>query len=125
MRERSERFIPSLTIYEKPTCTTCKKTVAMLNERGVEFDRVNYYVEPLSEQKLRDLLRKAGLGPRDILREREPIYRELGLAGSDHSDDELVRLMVEHPDLVQRPIAERGDRAVLGRPPERILELLD
>ena len=70
-------------------------------------------------------MRKAGLGPRDILRTKEPVYRELGLARSDHSDDDLVRLMVEHPDLVQRPIAERGDRAVLARPPERITEILD
>jgi arsenate reductase len=99
--------------------------VKLLTERGVDFDRVNYYVEPLSEDRLRDLLRKAGLGPRDVLRTKESIYRELGLAGSDHSDDELIRLMVAHPDLVQRPIAERGDRAVLARPPERILELLD
>jgi arsenate reductase len=53
------------------------------------------------------------------------IYEELGLADSEHSDDELIQLMVEHPDLVQRPIVERGDRAVLARPPERVLELLD
>jgi arsenate reductase (glutaredoxin) len=114
-----------LTIYEKPTCTTCRKTVALLKERGIDFDRINYYVEPLSEEKLRDLLRKGGLGPRDILRTKEPVYRELGLARSGHSDDDLIRLMVEHPDLVQRPIAERGDRAVLARPPERITEILD
>ena len=114
-----------LLIYEKPTCTTCRKTVALLKDRGVDFERVNYYVDPLPEDKLRDLLRKAGLRPRDVLREREDIYRELGLAGSERSDDELIRLMVEYPDLVQRPIAERGERAVLARPPERILELLD
>ena len=114
----------ALTVYEKPTCTTCRKTAALLAERGIDFERVNYYVEPLSEDKLRDLLRKAGLRPRDVLRTKEPLYRELGLTESDHSDDELIRLMVEHPDLVQRPIAERGERAVLARPPERILELL-
>ena len=114
-----------LTFYEKPTCTTCKKTAKLLTERGVDFDRVNYYVEPLDEAKLRDLLRKSGLRPRDAMRTKEAIYRELALAGSEHSDDELIELMVEHPDLVQRPIVERGDRAVLARPPERVLELLD
>jgi arsenate reductase len=59
------------------------------------------------------------------MRTKEPVYSELGLASSNHTDDELIRLMVEHPDLVQRPIVERGDRAVLARPPERVLELLD
>jgi arsenate reductase len=115
----------SLTFYEKPTCTTCKKTANLLEERGVDFERVNYYVEPLGEDKLRDLLRKAGLRPREVMRTKEPVYRELGLASSEHTDDELIALMVEHPDLVQRPIVERGERAVLARPPERVLELLD
>jgi arsenate reductase len=115
----------SLTFYEKPTCTTCKKTAKLLTEHGVDFDRVNYYVEPLGEEKLRELLRKAGLRPRDAMRTKEAVYRDLGLATSDHTDDELIALMVEHPDLVQRPIVERGDRAVLARPPERVLELLD
>jgi arsenate reductase len=116
---------PLLTLYEKPTCTTCRKTVALLKEHGIEFEDVNYFIEPLSERQIRALLDKAGLAPREILRTREEIYRELALAGSGHSDDELIALMVEHPDLIQRPIAERGDRAVLARPPERILELLD
>jgi arsenate reductase (glutaredoxin) len=114
-----------LMFYEKPTCTTCRKTATLLAERGVDFDRVNYYVDPLPEAKLRDLLRKSGLRPRDAMRTKEPIYRELGLAESDLPDDDLIRLMAEHPDLVQRPIVERGDRAVLARPPEKVLELLD
>jgi arsenate reductase len=117
--------VADLTFYEKPTCTTCKKTAELLEEHGVDFARVNYYVEPLGEEKLRELLRKAGLRPREAMRTKEPVYRELGLAASEHSDDELIELMVEHPDLVQRPIVERGNRAVLARPPERVLELLD
>ena len=114
-----------LTFYEKPTCTTCRKTAQLLAERGIDFERVNYYVEPLGEDKLRELLRKAGLRPRDAMRTKEPVYSQLGLARSDLPDDELIRLMAEHPDLVQRPIVERGDRAVLARPPEKVLELLD
>ena len=114
-----------LTFYEKPTCTTCRKTAKLLAERGVDFDRVDYYVDPLGEEKLRELLRKAGLRPRDAMRTNEPVYRQLGLAQAELPDDELIRLMAEHPDLVQRPIVERGDRAVLARPPERVLELLD
>jgi len=65
-----------------------------------------------------------GIKPRELLRTGEAVYRELGLAGREVSDDELIRLMAAHPDLVQRPIVERGDRAVLGRPTENIRELL-
>jgi arsenate reductase len=70
----------------------------------------------LSEKKLRELLRKMGLKPRELLRTSESVYRELELGKKDFSDDELISLMVKHPDLIQRPIVERGDRAVLGRP---------
>ena len=64
------------------------------------------------------------LSPRDLLRTREPIYRELGLGEGKHSDDEIIALMVKHPDLIQRPIVERGKRAALGRPLENIKEVL-
>ena len=66
-----------------------------------------------------------GLSPRELLRTGESVYRDLGPAGRELSDDELIRLMVEHPDLIQRPIVERGPRAVLGRPTENIRALLD
>jgi len=73
---------------------------------------------------LRELLRKMKLAPRDLLRTSEPVYRELGLGKGDFSEDEIISLMVRHPDLIQRPIVERGDRAVLGRPVENIKVLL-
>jgi arsenate reductase len=114
-----------LTVYEKPTCTTCKSLFALLTERGIDFDRVNYHVDPLPESKIRELVAKTGGSPRDVLRTKEPVYKELGLDRRDVSDDELFRLMAEHPPLLQRPIVERGDRAVLARPVERALELLD
>ena len=114
-----------LTIYEKPTCTTCRNLSALLDERGIEADRVNYHVEGLTEDEIRGLLAKAGVGPHEVLRTREPVYEELGLAGREISDDELIALMAQHPQLVQRPIVVRGDRAVLARPIERVLELLD
>ena len=114
-----------LTVYEKRTCTTCRNLAELLAERGVDFDTVEYHVEGLPEDKLRDLLRKAGVGPRDVLRAREPLAQELDLVDNPPDDDELIRLMAEHPVLVQRPIVERGDRAVLARPVERVLDLLD
>jgi arsenate reductase len=114
-----------LTVYEKPTCTTCRNLAMLLEERGIDFERVNYHIDPLPEEKIRDLLRKAGVGPQEVLRKKEPIYKELGLGSRDVGDDELIALMAEHPQLLQRPIVERGDRAVLARPPERVAEILD
>ena len=111
----------SITVYEKPTCTTCKNLHTLLVERGIDFDTVDYHVEPLSEAAIRALLAKAGIGPREALRTREPLAADY----ADASDDELFAAMAEHPQLLQRPIIERGDRAVLARPVERALELLD
>lgn len=96
----------------------------LLRESGVSFEKVNYYVQPLTRKKLTELIRKMNLKPRDLLRKSEPVYKELGLAEDKFSDSELIALMIEHPDLLQRPIVERGDRAVLGRPTENVKELL-
>ena len=96
----------------------------LLRESGIPFEKVNYYVKPLTRKKLSELLRKMNLKPRDLLRKSEPVYKELGLAEDKFSESELIGLMIEHPDLIQRPIVERGDRAVLGRPTENVKELL-
>jgi len=115
-----------ITIYEKRTCSTCRKMYELLTERGVDFERVDYHIEGIDQATIRSLLSKAGIGPRDALRLREPLVAELGLLDGDGvSDDELITLMAEHPQLLQRPIVVRGDRAVLARPVERVLELLD
>jgi arsenate reductase len=114
----------TITLYEKPTCTKCREMDKYLREHGVDFSKVNYYIEPLSKKKLTELIRKMKIDPRGLLRKSEPIYKELGLAKGDFSDAEVIALMVEHPDLMQRPIVERGDRAVLGRPTENVEELL-
>ena len=95
-----------------------------LCDSNIDFTQINYYLEPLSEQKLRELIKKMGIKPRELLRTSESIYRELKLGKKELSDDEIISLMVEHPDLMQRPIVERGDRAVLGRPTENVKELL-
>lgn len=115
---------PPITVYEKPTCTTCRKLFTLLTEAGVDFERVNYFVEPLSRARIQRLLKKAGLTPRDVLRSKAPQYKELGLADASVSDARLLDLLVEHPDLLQRPIVERGDRAILARPPERVRDIL-
>ncbi len=96
----------------------------LLRASGFEFEKINYYLQPLSETKLRELIKKMGIKPRELLRSGEPVHRELGLAKGDFSDDEIISLMVQHPELIQRPIVERGERAVLGRPVDNVRELL-
>jgi len=113
-----------ITVYEKPTCTKCREMDKFLRDNGYDFSKVNYYIEPLSKKKLTDLIRKMGIKPRELLRKTEPIYRELGLSKDEFSDAQLIDLMIKNPDLLQRPIVERGDRAVLGRPTENVKELL-
>ena len=115
---------PTLMVYEKPTCTTCRKLIKLLNEKGIGYERLNYFIDPLSREKLQELMTKMEISPRDLLRTREKKYKELGLKNPALSDEEIFEALVEHPELVQRPIIELGDRAVLGRPVERALELL-
>src|SRR5690349_6260842 len=105
-----------ITIYQKPTCTTCREVYQALKASGVDFDAVDYYLDPIPRSTLQSLLRKMNLSPRDLLRRNEPIYTELRLGDRDLSDDEIVDLMVKHPDLIQRPIVEQGGRAILARP---------
>ena len=113
-----------ITVYQKPTCTTCRQVYAALKESGVEFEGVNYYLEPIPKLKLKELLRKMGMRASQLLRTKEPIYKELGLGEKKLSDDEMIDLMVKHPDLIQRPIVEKGNRAILARPAERLREIL-
>jgi len=85
---------------------------------------LSYYTAPLTKKKLRELLAKMKLSARALLRASEPIYRELGLGKNEFREDEIISLMIEHFDLIQRPIVERGSRAVLGRPTENVKALL-
>jgi arsenate reductase (glutaredoxin) len=93
-----------------------------LTAKGVDYQAINYLEEPLSVGELKQLLRRAGLRPQDALRTNEEAYRQ-HVAGRDLSDDQLVRVMADHPELIQRPIVTRGDKAVLARPVERLAKL--
>jgi arsenate reductase len=92
-------------------------------ENGVEFEQVNYFTQELSEDKLRNLLKKANLKPSQVLRKREKIYKELNLSEETDSD-KLIKLIIENPILLERPIVEIGDKAVLARPIEKALALI-
>ena len=116
--------MPKIVVYQKPTCTTCRQVYKALTESGVDFDAVDYYTDPIPKTKLKELLRKMGMKAADLLRTKEPIYKTLKLGERDLNNDEIVDLMVEHPDLIQRPIVEKGSRAILARPAERLKEIL-
>ncbi len=109
-----------IVVYEKRTCTTCKNLATLLSERGIDFERVEYHVEGLTRSELEDLVAKTGARPAELLRMREEGAAEL----ADADDDVVLDAMVERPELLQRPIVVNGDRAVLGRPVERVLEIL-
>jgi len=111
----------AIVVYEKRTCTTCRKLAELLNERGIDFDAVEYQVEGLGEPEIRDLLAKTGLPAADLLRMKEDGARELAQTADE---DTIVAAMAERPELLQRPIVVNGDRAVLARPVERVLEIL-
>jgi arsenate reductase len=111
-----------ITVYEKPTCNKCREVTKLLREQGVDFEDVNYFEQPLTAAELKELLSKAGIGPRDALRTGEPAYREF-VGKRELSDNELIKIMAEHPELIQRPIVVRGDKAVLARPAERLKDL--
>ncbi len=112
-----------ITVYEKPTCTTCRKVAKLLIENGVDFEKVNYYVEPFAKTKLQSLLKKMNMKPSEILRKNEKVYKDLKLKERDYNEKQILDLMIKHHDLVQRPIIEKGNKAILARPAERILEL--
>lgn len=112
-----------ITVYEKPTCSTCRKVHAALVESGVDFDKVDYYVEPIAKEKLQSLLKKMKISADELIRKKEDLYKEHA-EGKDLDEDALVNLMVQYPDLIQRPIIEKGDRAILARPAEKLQEIL-
>jgi len=112
-----------ITVYEKSTCTTCRKVAKLLIENGVDFEKVNYYIEPFSKSQLQSLLKKMKMKPSELLRKNESVYKDLKIKEKKLSEDQILDLMIKHPDLVQRPIVEKGNKAILARPPENIREL--
>jgi arsenate reductase len=112
-----------ITVYQKPTCTTCRQVYKALTEAGVDFDAVDYYVDPLSKVQLRSLLKLLNIPARELLRTNEELYRRLHLADKNLTQEEILDLLVNYPDLLQRPIVVKGSKAILARPAERIKEL--
>ncbi|MBX8573302.1 arsenate reductase (glutaredoxin) [Pseudomonas cichorii] len=113
-----------LTLYHNPRCSKSRGALELLQARGLTPDIVLYLETPPDAAQLRDLLAKLGIGPRQLLRSGEDDYKALNLADTSLSDEQLIAAMASHPKLIERPILVAGDKAVIGRPPENILELL-
>lgn len=113
-----------VTVWFNAQCSKCRTTQGILQERGVDADYVKYLESAPTKDELRRVIALLGeSSPRAIARTGEAVWKELGLASA--GDDEILDAMVANPILIERPIVIRGDRAVIGRPPENVLELLD
>jgi len=110
--------------YHNPHCSKSRQALELLRERGLEPELVAYLDTPPDAATLRALLGKLGISPRALLRQGESVHAELGLDDVSLDDDAIIAAMAAHPALIERPIFELGERAVIGRPPARVLELL-
>ncbi|MFV0925002.1 arsenate reductase (glutaredoxin) [Pseudomonas palmensis] len=113
-----------LTLYHNPRCSKSRGALELLEARGLTPEVVRYLETPPDAATLKALLGKLGIGARQLLRSGEDEYKTLGLADPALSDDQLIDAMARHPKLIERPILVAGDNAVIGRPPEKVLEIL-
>jgi len=111
-------------LYHNTRCSKSRGALELLAARGIEPELVHYLETPPSPAELRELLRMLGIGARGLLRAGEPEYAELGLGDPSLDDEALIAAMAGHPRLIERPVFVNRDRAVIGRPPERVLEIL-
>jgi arsenate reductase len=113
-----------LTLYHNPRCSKSRGALELLEARGLTPTIIRYLETPPDAAQLRDLLGKLGIGARELLRTGEEEYKALNLADTRLSDEQLIAAMADRPKLIERPILVVGDKAVIGRPPERVLEIL-
>ena len=114
----------SVTIYHNPRCSKSRQTLALLKDRGIEPEIVEYLTTPPDAAELTRILGLLGMAPRALMRKGEDAYRANDLGDRSKSDEALVQAMVENPILIERPIVLAGGKAALGRPPEAVLDIL-
>ena len=114
----------TVTIWHNPRCSKSRQTLALLRERGVEPEIVEYLKTPPAAEELEAVLEKLGMEPRDLMRRKEAAYREAGLSDPALGRRQLVETMVAHPVLIERPVVLAAGKAALGRPPESVLAIL-
>ncbi|MDT8428244.1 MAG: arsenate reductase (glutaredoxin) [Pseudomonadales bacterium] len=113
-----------ISIYHNPRCSKSRQTLALLTQNGIQPEIILYLENPPTAKALKQILNKLKIPARALLRRSENEYRELGLAETSLSETALIEAMCRYPKLIERPVVVRGDRAVLGRPPENVLTLL-
>jgi arsenate reductase len=113
-----------VTIYHNPKCAKSRETLKLLEARGIETRVIEYLKTPPTEAELKRLLALLGLKPRQLLRTKEPEYQTAGLADPNLGDAAIIRAMIKHPRLIERPIVVHGNKAALGRPPQKVLAIL-
>jgi arsenate reductase (glutaredoxin) len=119
MTKNKDEFV----IYHNPRCSKSREALALLQQRGIEPTIIEYLQTPPTEIQLREVIKKLGIQPDALLRKGEDVFKEK-FAGRELSDEEWITAMAENPVLIERPIVIRGGRAMIGRPPERVVELL-
>jgi len=112
-----------MKIYHNPRCSKSRQTLKILTDNGIEPEILEYLIDVPTIEELKTVLKKLGLAPIQILRKGEAVFKEK-YKGQDLSDDQWLAAMVENPKLIERPIVINGNKAVLGRPPENVLELI-
>jgi arsenate reductase (glutaredoxin) len=113
----------TIRIYYNPRCSKCRDTAALVREHGYATELIEYLITPPGKEELRDLLQKLGMSPLQLIRTGEAVFKEK-YAGHTLSDEEWIDAMLAHPVLIERPIVVRGNKAVVARPPEKVLALL-
>ena len=113
-----------ITIYQKPTCTTCKEVVQILKETNTDFDAVDYFTDPIPKAKLKELIQKIGLPVAELIRKKDQLYLDLRLGEKQLTEGQWLDLLAIYPDLLQRPIVEKGEKAIVARPARKIREFL-
>ncbi len=112
-----------VTIYHNPRCSKSREALKLLEEQGTDVEVVKYLDTPPSKEELKSLLKMLGISARELMRTKEAIYKELGLKEVE-DEEKLIEAMVEHPRLIERPIVIKDGKAVIGRPPQKVIELL-
>lgn len=114
----------SVKIYHNPRCSKSRQTLQLIRDKQIEPDIVEYLTEIPDQSELNNLIKLLGISARDLLRTKEPEYKQLGLDDNSLTDDQIIKAMVEHPKLIERPIVVNKNKAAIGRPPENVLEIL-
>ena len=110
-------------IYHNPRCSKSRQTLALINENDIVVKIIEYLADPPTAEELEDISRKLAISPMDFIRKKESEFTELGLHHYNGSDSELCEIMSKNPKLIERPIVVRGNNAIIGRPPENVMEL--